>query len=333
MSILNLDDDRREQRRPRFDDVELDSPEAGDGFSYGGGPAQYKRRTRGLWTAFVLLAAFVAAIAAYGYWALYTQNSQLAWLPNLKKSISSIGERTDTLESSLKDWASKQEKLSATLHSLKAGFASQLRSVREYADQVVAQASQKQRAELDQRTAALKTQIDEVAARQRADQIHMAKLDEQMASQHQELASVRESSSRQIASLQQQQVSTQGQIASINDALSTDQVNFEAEKNQDTEIVPGVSLHLTGTDISHQRYAAWVWLAGSRRRIWVRSQTVAAPLVFYPKDGGDAYELVVTRVNPGDVAGYMLVPSDSKAGGTDAAANHNPARLPGSGGM
>jgi len=333
MSILNLNDDQREQRRPRFDDVELDSPEAADGFSYGGAPVQYKRRTRGLWTAFVLLAALVAAIAAYGYQVAYSQNSQLAWLPNLKKSVASISERTDTLASNLKDWASKQEELSATLHNLKAGFASQLRSVREHADQVVAAASQKQRAELDQRTAALKAQINEVESRQRADQIHMAKLDEEMAGQHQQLASVRESSSRQIASLQQQQVSTQGEVASINDALSTDQVDFEAEKNQDTEIVPGVSLHLTGTNISHQRYAAWVWLAGSRRRIWVRSQTVAAPLVFYPKDGGKAYELVVTRVNPRDVVGYMLVPSDSKAGRTDAAANHNPARRPAPGGM
>lgn len=333
MSILNLNDDRREQRRPRFDDVALDSPEAADDFSYGGAPVQYKRRTRGLWIAFVLLAAMVAAIAIYGYGAVYSQNSQLAWLPNLKKSVSSISERTDTLEGNLKDWASKQEKLSATLHNLKAGFASQLRSVREHADQVVAAASQKQRAELDQRTAALKSQINEVASRQRADQIHMAKLDEKMASQHQELASARESSSQQIASLQQQQLSAQGQIASINDALSTDEVNFEAEKNQDTEIVPGVSLHLTGTDISHQRYAAWVWLAGSRHRIWVRQQTVETPLVFYPKAGEEAYELVVTRVNPGDVAGYMLVPSDSKAGGTDAAANHKPARRPTSGGM
>jgi flagellar basal body-associated protein FliL len=333
MSILNLNDDQREQRRPRFDDVELDSPEAADGFSYGGAPVPYKRRTRGLWTAFVLLAALVAAIAAYGYQVAYSQNSQLAWLPNLKKSVASISERTDTLASNLKDWASKQEELSATLHHLKAGFASQLRSVREHADQVVAAASQKQRAELDQRTAALKSQIDEVASRQRADQIHMAKLDEKMASQHQELASVRESSNRQMASLQQQQVSTQGEVASINDALSTDQVDFEAEKNQDTEIVPGVSLHLSGTDISHQRYAAWVWLAGSRRRIWVRGQTVAAPLVFYPKDGGEAYELVVTRVNPRDVVGYVLVPSDSRAGGTDAAVNRKPARQPASGGM
>jgi hypothetical protein len=65
----------------------------------------------------------------------------------------------------------------------------------------------------------------------------------------------------------------------------------------------------------------------------VRGQTVAAPLVFYPKDGVEAYELVVTRVNPRDVVGYVLVPSDSRAGGTDAAVNRKPARQPASGGM
>ena len=321
MSILHLEEDRREQRRPRFDDVELDSPETYDDFRYDEELPKYKRTNVGLWTAFVLLTAAVAAIAAYGYWAMYNQNSQLAWLPGLSQSVSSIREKTDTLESSLKDWAAKQEKFNATLQSLKAGFASQLRSVRDHADQLVAEASQKQRAELDQRTAVLKSQIEDVASRQRADQVHMAKLDEEMASQHQELASVKESSNRQLASLQQQQVSTQGQIASINQTLSTDEVDFEAEKNQDTEILPGVSLHLTGTDISHQRYAAWVWIAASRRRIWVRSQTVETPLVFYPKADGEAYELVVTRVNPREVAGYMLVPSNSMASGSDVASN------------
>jgi len=85
--------------------------------------------------------------------------------------------------------------------------------------------------------------------------------------------------------------------------------------------LPGVSLHLTGTDISHQRYAAWVWIAASRRRIWVRSQTVETPLVFYPKAGGEAYELVITKVNPREVAGYMLVPSNSGIKGTDVASN------------
>ncbi len=329
MSILHLDEDRREQRTPRFDDVELDSPEAYDDFRYDKELPIYKRRNVGLWTAFVLLTAVVAAIAAYGYWAMYNQNSQLAWLPSLSKSISSIGERTDVLGNDLKDWASRQEKLNTALHNIRAGFASQLRSVREHADQLVNEASLKQHAELEQRAAALKAQIENVASRQQADKVHMAKLDEEMASQRQELASVKESSNRQLASLQQQQISTQGQIASINKTLSSDQVDFEAEKNHDNAIVPGVSLHLTATDVSHQRYAAWVWLTESRRRIWVRAQTVETPLVFYPDANDEPYELVVTRVGPRGVAGFMLVPSDSKANGTDVASNSKPITRPG----
>lgn len=329
MSILHLDEDRREQRRPRFDDIELDSPETYDDFRYDEGLPVYNRRNVGLWTAFFVLAVVVGVLAAYGYWAMNSQNGQLAWLPDLSKSISSIRERTDGLENNLKDWASKQKELSGTLQNLRAGFASQLRSVREHSDQLVAESSKQQRAELDQRATALKSQIEDVASHQRADQIHMAKLDEEMASQHQELASVRESSNRQIASLQQQQISTQGQIASINNTLSTDQVDFEAEKNQDTAIVPGISLHLTGTDVSHQKYAAWVWLAGSRRRIWVRSQTIETPLVFYPKAGGEAFELVITTVKGGEVAGYMLVPSNSGTNGPDVASNSKHITRPG----
>jgi hypothetical protein len=318
-----------EERKSSFDDVELHSPKGPDDAGNRGGPVPYKRRSAGLWTALVALAALVGALAAYGYWAVSSQNGQLAWLPGLSKSISSMRERTGALESSLKEWSSKQEKLSAALRKLNAGFESGLRSVRQHADKLVADASRKEHAELDQRTAVLNAQIAEVASRQRTNQTHLARLDKEMAGQRQALASIKDSSGQQMEALQQQQVSTQGEIASINNLLSTDEVDFEAEKNQDTEIVSGVSLHLTGTDISHQRYAGWVWLAGSRRRIWVHAQTVETPLVFYPEAGGEAYEMVVTRVNPKEVAGYMLVPSDAKAHGTDVASNRKPITRPG----
>ena len=330
MSVFN--EKWNEERKSSFDDIRLGSLQ-GDDETASGGVASYKRRHTGLWTALVALAVVVGALAAYGYWALNSETGQLASLPGLSKSISSIRERTDALENSLKDWSSSQEKLSAALHKLNAGFESRLRGVRRHADEIVAAASQRERAELDQRTAALNAKIAEVSARQRADQTHLAQLDKDMASQRQELASVKDSSGRQMAALQQQQISTQGQVASINNLLSTDQVDFEAEKNQDTEIVSGVSLHLTRTDISHQRYGAWIWLAGSRRTIWVHSQTIETPIVFYPQAGGEAYELVVTRVNPKEVAGYMLVPSSSKADGPDVASNRKPATKPGQGGL
>jgi uncharacterized protein YlxW (UPF0749 family) len=300
------------KQRSTLEDFELRSPGSRGSNEYRDVHTYHKRRRFGLWTALGLLATVLGALAACGYWVVRNQNAQISWLPGLSKSVSSLRERTNALEASLKQWISKQEVLAAKVQKLDAGWESRLRSVRQYAAELVAKASEKEHAELNQRTAALNTQVTEMKSRQQADQVHLAQLEKDLASTRQELASVRNGNSSEFAALQQQQASTQDEIASLNDILSTDQVDFEAQKDRDEEMIPGISFHLTGTDIAHQRFRGWVWLAGSARRIWFQRQAVESPVVFYAEPGGEAYELVVTRVNRKDAVGYLLVPGGPK---------------------
>lgn len=322
----------RAEYQPTLDDIEIHlSEEAWDNEQSHDLPVYHRRRTAGLWTALVSLAVVLAVIAAYGYSVISHQNSQLAWLPSLMRSISAVRERTSGIQTSLKQWSDRQENLAARVQKLDTGWKSGLNNVRLHAAGLVNSAYQKERAELNQRTAALDAQVAELKSGQHAEQVHVAQLEKQLADTRQELASVRDNSTREVAALQQQQISTQHAIASLNNVLSTDQINFEAAKNRDADIAPGISLHLTDTDISHQRFGGWIWLAGNRRRLWVRRQVIESPIVFYLVPGGEAYELVVTRVSPKEVAGYLLVPADSSSQQADVASNNKSISAPGQG--
>lgn len=302
-----------EERGSPLDDVELHLPEEQEAVDQPRVPIYHKRRGVVLWTALAFLVAALAVLAIYGYSVVGKQNTRLAWLPGLTKSIAAVRARTDALESRLKDWSSRQRNLAARVQKLDAKWEARLHGVRRYAAELVGNAYEKEHEELNQRTSLLRTQMDEMESRQQADHTHLTQVEKEMAATRQEVATVRDSHSRELATLQRRQSSTQGEIDSINNLLSTDQVNFEADKGHDTEIVRGISLHLTGTNISHQRFRGWIWLAAARRRLWFRRQTVEAPVVFYPKSGGEAYELVVTRVDRKDVTGYLLIPSESES--------------------
>lgn len=302
----------RVDQKPSFEDVEIRVPEEWENDHRIDEPVYHRRRSAGLWTALASLAVVVAVMAAYGYSVLSNQNDQLAWLPGLIKSVSVVRDRTNGLEATMKQWSGRQEHLAAKVQQLGSGWQAGLDGVREHAATLVNNAYQKERAELSQRAAALNAKIAEMASRQQAEQNHIAQLEKQLTGTRQELASVRESYTRELATLQLRQISNRRAIVAVGKKLSTDQVNFEASKNRDAAIVPGVTLHLAGTNTSHQRFRGWILLAGSGQKIWVRRQAVQTPIVFYPVPGGEAYELVVTRVEQKSVAGYVLVPGSSE---------------------
>lgn len=309
-----------EEYTPILDDIEIHPPDEWESDV----PVYHKRRRAGLWTAIAVLTVALAVLAAYGYSVISQHDAELGWLSTRLGSISAVRAQANRLEASLKDWTGRQNNLAAQVQKMDGRWKSSLNSVRLQAAQLVANAYQKGHDELNQRTAILNAQIAEMASRQYAQQVHIAQLEKELAGTRQELASAKANYNRELASLQTQEVSSQREIASLDNTLSTDQVDFEATKNRDEEIVHGVSLHLTATDLAHQRFRGWIWLAESRRTIWVGSHPIDRPVVFYPNSGGEAYELVVTRVAPKEVAGYLLVPSSTNGQQADVASISKP---------
>ncbi|MEJ2007663.1 MAG: hypothetical protein P8Z30_05810 [Acidobacteriota bacterium] len=332
--MARTNDKRIVEYEPIFEDTGIHlSDEEWDSNESNDMPVHHKRRAAGLWTALASLAVALAIVAGYGYSVISKQNSELARLSGRLDSFSAIPGRTSKLEVGLEEWETRQTSLAAHVQSLDAGLKPGLDKVRLHAAALVANADQREQEALGQHTAILNAQISEMTSHQHAQQIHIAQLERELASTRQELSSAREGYEHELAALQQQRIATQQEIVSLDNRFSMDQVAFSVEKNKDEEIVPGVILHLTRTNAAHQRFRGWIRLLTSNRRIWVRDNSIERPVIFHPGPGGKAYELIVTRVNSGGAAGYLLVPGNSKGQQTDVASGSKPPTATGAGSL
>ena len=284
----------------------------------------HRRGTAALWTAFAVLAVALAVAVTYGYSVISKQNTELMWLSGRTDSLGAMQDRVSSLETLVNRSDVRQAILAARVQNMDSDWRSGLDEARFRAAGLVANARQSADRDLSQRTATLNAKMEQMATRQHAQLALIAQLESQLANTRRELASAKSEYTGRLAVLRQQQISSQQEIYSLNNVLSTDQVDFEAEKNRDAEIVQGVALHLTGTDLAHQKFRGWIRIAGGRRTIWVRNHPAELPVVFYPKAGGEAYELVVTKVNRGAVSGYLLLPGEIGSRQQDVASNSKP---------
>jgi hypothetical protein len=78
-------------------------------------------------------------------------------------------------------------------------------------------------------------------------------------------------------------------------------------KDHSRQLVPGISLGLTGTDAIDHRVNGWMWLMPDRRTIWLRDHAAKDPVVFYGYLDGKRRELQITRVSQNSVTGYLLL--------------------------
>ena len=283
-----------------------------------------RQGTAALWTALAVLAVGLAVAVAYGYSVISKQNAQLTWVSGRMSSLGAMHDRVESLETLLNRSEVRQAMLTARVQNMDSDWRSGLDEVRLRAAGLVANARQSVDRDLSQRAANINSKIGEMTNQEQTQLAHIAQLESQLAETRRELASAKEEYMRNQAVFRQQQISNQREIYSLNNALSTDQVDFEAEKNHDAEIAQGVALHLTGTDRAHQKFRGWIQFEGGRRTIWVRNHPAELPVVFYPKAGGEAYELVVTKVNQDAVAGYLLVPGENGSLQQDVASNSKP---------
>ena len=309
-------------------EAEIYSFEEWDSFQSMDVPVHDRRRTAGLWTAIATLTVALAVAAVYGYSVISKYNDELAMLSAHVNAYSGVPHQLNKLEAGLNKWNAGQENLAAQVRKMDAGWNSGLNDVRLHSAELVAYANRKEHAEFNQRTADLNLQIADIASREHLELARIAELEKELASARQELALARASSTQELAAIHEQQVSNQQEINSLNDALSTSQINFLAEKNHDTQDAQGISLHLTGTDQTHQRFRGWIWIEGSRNRIWVRNHPSSLPVVFFPKADATAYKLVVTKVNREDVSGYLLVPGNANTRQQSVASNTRPVTPP-----
>lgn len=273
------------------------------------------RRVRALWVAVVVLAVALAAQTTYGYMAWQKLNVAVAQLPGLGDSLATLSGRMEAAEAklsvALSDWNGLGERVAKLDHKV----SSNLQLARKQAQQMVSQLQARLETELNERTRVLEVRLDRLESNQEAQRVYMARLQEQ-------IETVQRETGLHLDNLGEQLARNQSQTDALAQRLDTERVDFEVARKRTQEIVPGVSMTLTKTNVSYQRFSGWLWLLPDRRTVWVRNQGVQQPVVIYRKPTGERCEVVVTDVTKDFVIGYLLrAAAGSRGAGERAEAN------------
>ncbi len=268
-------------------------------------------KTGRLWTAVALLALVLAGAIGYGYLTERKNNLELVRLPDMQSSIQGLGQRLGSAETGLNSLTGGWQGFVTQVSTLEGRVSRNLQAARKQALELGAQMGQIQdrvQAQLQETSQKLQARLDGLESRQDAEQGRVARLQEQVASLQQELASARQNTGRDIADLRQDVSKNEQEVGSLAQQIARERLEFEAVKNRTQEIVPGVSLFVSKTNVSYQRFDGRLWLLEDRRTVWFRGRSVQQALVFYSKQNRAPYELVVTRVSKDGVVGYLVRP-------------------------
>ncbi len=290
----------------------------------GGSPA--------MWAALLALAVALVAQAGYDYWYLRKTGYSLATIPNLVQSMKALGGRVDGIEAQVKDWATERQALLDRMTQTDERVQSELGGIRSETRHLVATAEGRLQAQIAQSTRPIETRLDGVAANQQLDHARLAQLSAAVGTLRQRVAAVQHQqaqSARQLGTLESRESRTRSAVDTLAQQLQRKQLSFEAGKGRDAEIAPGISLHVTHTNVLHQRYSAWIRDVHTHQTLWVNNQGIEQPVIFFSA-GERPMELIVTRVSKQTASGYLLVPETTEGAAirpvTSSASNQSQSR-------
>ena len=81
---------------------------------------------------------------------------------------------------------------------------------------------------------------------------------------------------------------------------------FDLSRSRQPQRVGPISIKLTGTDRKNGRYTIDVW--ADDRKVQKRRKTLLEPVQFYVEGVSIPYELVVNKIDQGQIAGYLATP-------------------------
>lgn len=293
-------------------------------------PPAHTHSHTSLWTVVGIILGALLAAGLWAWWAVGTYRGSLDLVPAMHDDLAAAGKRLDVVEAALKDWNTQRDAWAQRLAAIDGRLDGVINAARKQAKIVTARSQQRMQADLDRRTGSLQARLDAVQSAQKAADARVAGLQSQLqrtqSYNQQELSRLREDLGRQgdvhttglanldqrVGTLDQQTGESSRQLDAVRNKLARDRVDFELGVHHNREIAPGITLDVSHTDVLHQRYDGYVWLMPDRRTLWVRSQGLQKPLVFYSQADDRPRELVVTRVTKNSIIGYLLLPPDKQ---------------------
>jgi predicted transcriptional regulator len=282
---------------------------------------EFESHHRIRWIALTLVLAAIIGLGWFFYPSLSQAPAMLAQLPGLQKAFGDMGSRLTTTEATLQDWYAGQHELQQRVADLQKETQSRFRYARQQAGELRAELSKRIHGEVLAQTQVLETKVARLEAKGEADQALIEKLQT-------DLAALRQDTEKQAAQLDfvHNQIERDGanrdqQLASLNNQLGREnrnvedlskklavkRVDFEVTRNHSRDLGDGISLGITGTDVSHRRVTGWVWVMPDRRTVWLHDQGAQEPVVFYGLRDGKRKELVITNVTRDSISGYLLL--------------------------
>ena len=287
--------------------------------------------------AWFILALAIAGAAWYAFPQLRRHDAAVAQFANVQKTVDSIGGQLKEADSKLQSWAGDRQELRGQIAKLSQSMETRIEAVRKQAresSEAMLRSAEERiearlQAHLDQR---IDARIEDVQARlarlesssdtaqaQVADlRNELRQTQSEAAKQATEVSTVRsqldenvQNHERQLASLRDREEGDRHDVNSIQRKLAARRVDFEVTKNHSRELVPGISLGVTGTNPEYRQVSGWMWVMPDRRTIWLKNQGSQEPVVFYGNADGRKRELVITNVSKNSVTGYLLLPQPS----------------------
>ncbi|MCU1336644.1 MAG: hypothetical protein JWO19_2225 [Bryobacterales bacterium] len=287
---------------------------------------EWAPRVHHLFTAgLILLGAVLASAAWYAYPILGRHDVMLSQIPDVQKNLFSLGEQVKATAAKVEDWSSRQEELRGRLNKARGELTARI----DYANKPGSDAStalaKRVRSEVGTEIDSLKAQLGRVEASREGDREQIARLQQEL-TQAQDQLNPQSSAVASVQSPEQNPASAEPELPAAtsapqrprrdfdaySDKFAVKRWDFEVTNNHGTQVAPGISLHVNGTDVSYQRVNGSIWVTPDRRTIMLRQLKVQEP-VFLSFADGRTRELVITRVNKDSVVGYMLVPGQTGA--------------------
>ena len=268
-----------------------------------------------LWIVVAILGAVLGALIYYGYRTVRTQDARITNVFGDSGAVTSLSQRADSTETKLRALAGSWDGAGQRLAKLESKVAADAKQSRDYVQTVTQKLHEQITAEMNERDAKLEARLQQVESQQADQQARMAQVE---ANLKQEVATARAENDRDVSGLREQETQDARHMNALSQRLDRQRVDFELAKGQTRELIPGVSLHIRGVNLGHQRYHGTLWLEQDQRTVWLKDQSIHEPVRFFHKDGGEPYELVMTDVNKNSVTGYILIPSKTDQSAVDA---------------
>jgi hypothetical protein len=263
-----------------------------------------------LWIAVAILAAVLGALVYYGYRTVKTQDIHITQVFARQGALNALGQRADAAESKLHDLTGNWQTMGDRMTKLEGRVGADIKGTRAYAETLTQRLHQQMMSEMDSRTSPLEARITQLETQQTEQRAQMAQVESAL---KQDIATARAESGRDLMSVREEEETNARGVSALSERLDRRRVDFEVTKGQTKELIPGVTLKIRSVNQGRQNYRGSLQLEQGQRTVWLRDQSVQAPVRFFNTTGGGPYELVVTDVTKKNVAGYLLTPVKTNA--------------------